>query len=84
VTFYELAAAGHLYRWLHPMFEDSPTLTVLVKLPGVIAELLLVALVLSWGRRRFGGDAAPWTALALWLNPALLSNGPVLWRPSPC
>ena len=78
VTFYELAAAGHLYRWLHPMFEDSPTLTVLVKLPGVIAELLLVALVLSWGRRRFGGDAAAWTALALWLNPALLLNGPVL------
>lgn len=78
LTFYELAAAGHLYRWRHPLFEDSRTLTVLVKLPGLIAELLLVALVLSWGRRQFGEDAAAWTTLALWLNPALLLNGPVL------
>jgi hypothetical protein len=74
---YELALVGRAYWSLNPLFTDSRTLNVLIKTPGTLAEALLVAVLLTWGRRRFG-HAATWTAAAYWVNPAILLNGPVL------
>ena len=78
IALYTLSLVGHAYTVWDPRFRESPALTVFVKLPGVISEIVLLGLVLSWGRRRYGDVAAMWTAAALWLNPALLMNGPVL------
>jgi hypothetical protein len=74
----ELALVGRLYRSIDPRFEDSRTLNALVKLPGLLAEILIVGLVLAWGRRHGAGDAAAWIALAWWLNPAVIIDGPLL------
>jgi hypothetical protein len=78
LALYELAATGRAYAWWHPLFEDSPTLTVVTKLPGLVAQLALVAALLTGARRMFGDDVAAWTALAVWLNPAVVLDGPVL------
>ena len=78
LTLAELAVSGRFYERRHPLFEDSNAFNVAVKLPGLAAEIALVTLVLTLGRRRFGADAAAWTTLALWLNPAVLLDGPVL------
>ena len=78
VALYELALVGRVYSWVDPRFSDATVLTVLVKLPGLLFELVLVGLVLTWGRRRCGERAAHWTAIALWLNPALLLDAAVL------
>lgn len=78
VTLYALAAVGHAYQWFDPLFRDTAALSVFIKLPGVLLEIALLALALTWGRRRYGARAAMWTCGALWLNPALLLDGPVL------
>ena len=78
LTLAELAVTGRFYERRHPLFEDSNAFNVAVKLPGLAAEIALVILILTLGRRRFGADAAAWTTLALWLNPAVLLDGPVL------
>jgi hypothetical protein len=77
LALYELAIVGRLYWIVDPMYRDSPALTALVKAPGILAEVLFVGILLTWGRRRFG-EAAEWTALAFWLNPAVILNGAVL------
>ena len=74
----EMAAAGRLYGWWDPLFKDSSALNAAVKLPALAAEALLIGLILTWGRRRFGPEAAAWTALTMALNPALVLAGPVL------
>ena len=74
----ELAIVGRLYGTTHPGAEDSRQFNAAVKLPGLLAEVAIVGLILTWGRRRFGMDAAAWTALAWWLNPALVIDGPLL------
>ena len=73
----ELALVGRLYRVISPEDEDSRTLTMAVKLPGLIADVVLVGLLLTWGRRVFGVGAAA-AALIYWLNPAIILNGPAL------
>ena len=78
VALYELAIVGRFYSWMDPRFSDAPALNVLVKVPGLLFEIGLVALVLTWGRRRCGEAAAHWTAIALSLNPALILDGAVL------
>jgi hypothetical protein len=78
VALYELAIVGRFYSWMDPRFSEAPALNVLVKLPGLLFEFGLVALVLTWGRRRWGEAAAHWTAIALSLNPALILDGAVL------
>jgi hypothetical protein len=78
ISLAELSIAGRIYAWFHPLFDDSRLLNAAVKLPGLVAEVLLVAGVLTWGRRRFGDAAASWTALAIALNPALILDGPLL------
>jgi hypothetical protein len=77
LALYELAAIGRLYQWVDPGFIDSPLLTAFVKLPGLLAEVLYVVVLLAWGVPRFGAGAR-WAALAFWLNPAVLLNGTVL------
>lgn len=74
LALYELAAVGRIYRAIDPRYDDTPTLNVLVKLPGLLTELLFVGVLLTWGRRRLGEPAA-WMAIAFWLNPAVLING---------
>jgi hypothetical protein len=74
----ELGVVGALYGRLSPLFEESSLLNAVVKLPGLIAEIGFVVAALSWGRRRFGAQAAATTALVFWLNPAVLLNGSVL------
>jgi len=75
LSLYEMAAVGRSYRIINPEFDDSTWLTVLVKAPGLLAELAAVVLLLTAGVALFGRPAATWTALALWLNPALIING---------
>lgn len=70
-----LGAVGHLYRVFAPGFADTPALTILVKLPGLLWEALLVLVFLTWGRRRFGAEVASRLALVWWLNPAVVLNG---------
>jgi hypothetical protein len=77
LTLYELAVVGRIYWKIDPLYADSPALNALIKAPGTLAEVLFVFVLLTWGRRRFG-EAAVWTALAFWLNPAVVLNGPVL------
>jgi len=72
---YAMAAVGRVYREIDPTFTDSTLLTVLVKAPGILAELALVLLLLTWGRRAIDPAAATWTAMAIWLNPAIIING---------
>ena len=74
----QLAAAGGLYAASHPLFEDSRWLNAAMKLPGLLAETAFVAVMLTWGRRRFGAAAASWTALLFWLSPGVILDGPVL------
>jgi hypothetical protein len=78
LSLYELAVVGYAYRAIDPAYTDSAILTVLIKVPGLLAEIALVALLLTWGRQEFGDRAAEWAALAVWLNPAVLVNGPAL------
>ncbi len=78
LALYELAVVGRIYRAIDPAYDDTPLLTALVKMPGVIAEITLVMGLMVWGRRLFGPEAATWTALAIWLNPAVIVNGAAL------
>jgi hypothetical protein len=74
----ELGAVGRLYRVVSPTYEDSSLLTVGLKLPGLLAEIALVVVLLTWGRRVFGRDLAAVAALTFWLNPAVVIDGAVL------
>jgi len=78
LTLDELAVAGRAYELVSPAFDDTRWLTAFVKLPGLIAEIVLVAALLTWGRRAIGDAAATWTALGFWLNPLVILNGAAL------
>ncbi|HXT68909.1 MAG TPA: glycosyltransferase 87 family protein [Vicinamibacterales bacterium] len=73
----EMALVGRVYRLIDPEFSDGRTLTALIKAPGLIAEVALAWLLLTWGRRTFGA-AAEWAAAAYWINPATWLTGSVL------
>lgn len=74
----ELGAVGRLYRIYSPDFADSKLLNAVVKLPSLVAELVLIVVLLTWGRRKFGPDVAAMVALVYWLNPAVVLDGAVL------
>jgi hypothetical protein len=74
----EIGASGVVYRAIRPTFPDSRLLTVLIKLPGLAAEILFVGLLLTWGRRVVGRATADWTAAAFWISPAIWFAGPGL------
>ena len=75
IALYELAVVGRTYRAIDPAYPDSPLLTVLIKMPGLLAEILFVAMVLTVGRRLFDRRTAQWTAIAFWINPAIWFTG---------
>jgi hypothetical protein len=79
MALYELGAAGRIYRWFDPAFDDGVWLTVATKLPGLACGIGLTAL-LWWAVRRQTQSiaAADWVALAYWANPATILNGEVL------
>jgi len=74
----ELGVAGRGYRQLSPAFDDTRWLNVFVKLPGLVAEIALVALLLAWGGPVLGDDATRRVAVTFWLNPLVLLNGAAL------
>ena len=74
----ELAVVGRVYARLDRGFHDTPTLNAFVKLPGLIAEVVLVVVLLTWGTELLGRPRAAWTALAVWLNPLVILNGSLL------
>jgi hypothetical protein len=78
LALYELALVGRAYAAIDPTFAPSTTLTVFVKLPGLLAEIAFVVFLLTWGRRRFGEAAAAWGTVAFWLNPAVIVDGAAL------
>ncbi len=74
----EFAATGRALRVLDPAGEMPRAFNVLIKLTGALAEWGLCVVLLLWGTRRFGADAAQRAALSVWLSPALLIVGPIL------
>jgi hypothetical protein len=74
----ELAVVGRVYHAIDPAYADSTLLTILVKAPGLIAELLFVVALLTWGPRILDDAAARWAAVAFWLNPAVWFSGSAL------
>lgn len=78
LALYQMAIVGRVYAPADPAYDDTRLLTVFVKLPGLVAEGLLVFALLTWGVRTLGQAAAVWLALALWLNPAVILNGAAL------
>jgi hypothetical protein len=73
-----MAIVGRLYRHIDPTFSDSPTLSVLIKTPGFVAEVVFVVALLTWGRRLWGETAANWAAAAFWISPGIWLGGSVL------
>lgn len=73
-----LGAAGHLWQRADPAFRDTPGLVAAIKLPVVLAEAFITALIYLAARRMTGGSVARLAALAFWLNPAALLDGAVL------
>jgi len=75
----ELGAAGRVYRWLnHGAYPDNTSLIVAVKMPVLIADAAMLALLWFGLRPLLGASRARWAALAYWLNPAILLDGAVL------
>jgi hypothetical protein len=79
MALYELGAAGRVYRWFDPAFDDGAALTVATKIPGLLSGIALTALLWWAVRRQTQSEAAAdWVALACWANPATILNGEVL------
>lgn len=76
---YEFRVVGRIYGLLFPDYPDSTALLVAVKLPVLMANAALTAL-LFWIVRRVGGRDGParWAALTYWLNPATIAGGEML------
>jgi len=75
---YEYALIGKIYRALFPSYPDSLALLVAIKLPILIANAGLTALLFTTARRLGGDEPARWVAVAYWLNPATLFGGEML------
>ncbi len=79
VALYEMGIAGRLHEVLDPLFDNTWRLTAAVKLPGLVAAMLL-----TWWLHRLvlgltGIEAtAQFAALAFWANPATILNAEVL------
>jgi hypothetical protein len=79
LALYAMAVSGRLYALVDPEFRDGALLTGLVKMPTLIAEAVLAALIFAAVGRAGGGAAeARGAALAYWLNPAALLNAAAL------
>jgi hypothetical protein len=81
---YELGLVGRVYRVFDPEFRDTPLLLVLLKVPGLLSAAALTGLIYMVVLRRTGRkELAQWSALACWLNPALILSADALghWDP---
>lgn len=75
-----LSSAARVGEWIEPSIEiQSRLLTVLIKIP-VMASRACLVWILYLVARRSGStvESARLIALSLWLNPALVVNGPAL------
>ncbi|HWW84716.1 MAG TPA: hypothetical protein VNZ26_14000 [Vicinamibacterales bacterium] len=75
----EIGLAGRAYKSLtRGRYWDDTRLIVAVKVPTLLADAGLLAL-LYWTVRRFAGERrARWAAIAYWLNPAIVIDGAML------
>ncbi len=75
-----LNAAAKIGTWIDPSLEvQSRLLTVLVKLPVLLSRACLVWVLYTLVRRSGTTiESARLSAVVLWLNPALIVNGPAL------
>jgi hypothetical protein len=86
-TLYFYWAAGQAYRTIiDPAFDmpralADPTLTFMVKIPGMLFHLLTVALLYQWLRRRQGTRQAWIGALVYGLQPGVLLDIAVWGQP---
>ncbi len=78
LALYELYAAGLAYRAAFPDYPDTAVLTAAVKVPALVADVALAVLLSVWAQRIGGRARGRATALAYWLNPAVILNGAVL------
>ncbi|MCS6801399.1 MAG: hypothetical protein RMM58_02900 [Chloroflexota bacterium] len=76
VFLYWLEAAVRLYRaWFSPEFDTGRTaFTYLIRLPGIVLDLALAALIWWFVRRRGGEGWGLAAAFAYAFNPAVLFN----------
>jgi Gpi18-like mannosyltransferase len=80
-----LAPLGKIYGLLSPeklnAAQDSPVLTVLIKFPPLLFDLLIAALAFWFGRildRRPPERGIPWTGSWRWILPAAYLLNPVI------
>ncbi len=78
LVLWELGLAGRVYHAMAPGMSDTSAFTALVKLPSVVADVGLAALLYLAGKRLAGIGGARCAALAWWLNPAALLSGATL------
>jgi hypothetical protein len=75
----ELGAAGRVYRWLNRGdYPDGTALIVALKIPLLIADTAMLALLAFGLVPLVGATRARRGALAYWLNPAILLDGAFL------
>lgn len=76
---YEWSVLGRIFRRVFPTYPDNVALLVAVKLPPLLANLALTAVLFVAARRASGRpEAGRWAALAYWLNPATIFGGEML------
>jgi hypothetical protein len=75
---YEYSIVGRVYRLLFRKYPNTVALLVAVKLPVLLANVALTALLFSLVRTISSRGAARWCALAYWLNPATILGGEML------
>jgi hypothetical protein len=79
LAIHELGLAGRVYRALnHGQFPNTPALMVAIKMPGTLADIGLACLIYVLVRRKVGVNAARWTTIAYWINPAVILDGQAL------
>ena len=71
LSLWELGTVGRLYRAIDPTYRNTTLLTIFIKLPGILAELIFVGVLLTWGRRFLDAAGAAWAAIAFWVTPGI-------------
>lgn len=76
---YEYAIVGRTFRAIFPDYPDGLALLVAIKLPVLLANAALAALLYASVHRASGARGpARWAAVAYWLNPATCVGGEML------
>ena len=78
VTPIVFALIGRSYLVLSPEFEDTPTLTFLLKVPGLIADVAATLLIFAAASRLYSRQFGLLASALYWLNPMVLLAGPLL------